>query len=272
MGWGQNRFALLVGIGNYSSESGWPVIHGNNDISLIRQALIRQGFSDESIILLCDSVATKENILSAFDKIASIASTGDLIYIHFSGHGQQITDLNGDETDGFDEAWIPYDAKKQYEAGVYEGEKHLIDDELNTILARLRIRVGVKGKLIVVADACHSGSGSRGLPQDTIFVRGSGDKFIIPERVSNIKRKSPPTDWLFIAACKPYQSNYEYKSPGGKYYGILSYVIANEKKRFDVSKYVVLLEEWSREVSEKSRYPQDIDNEGRPSRNNSYMF
>lgn len=41
--WGQSRLALLIGIGNYPEGSGWNLIHGNNDISIIWDALIRQG-------------------------------------------------------------------------------------------------------------------------------------------------------------------------------------------------------------------------------------
>ena len=270
--WAQSRHALLIGIGDYPCESGWSVIHGDNDISIIKAALIRQGFPTDNILQLLNSDATKDNILHAFETIANHCQQGDIVYVHFSGHGQQITDLNGDEEDGFDEAWIPYDAKKSYLAGVYEGEKHLTDDELNPIFTKLRVRVGTKGKIIIIADACHSGSGSRGLTNDDVYVRGTAEKFVIPLQASNVHKKPEPTEWLFVAACKPYQSNYEYRSSAGEYYGILSYVIAGDSKQFDVCKYMDLLREWSESVSELSRYPQNLDNEGQPSRKNSFMF
>lgn len=270
--WGQSRRALLIGIGNYPEGTGWNIIHGNNDVSIIKDALLHQGFSSEDILQLIDSEATKANILLSIDKLSESCQVGDIVYLHFSGHGQQITDLNGDEVDGFDEAWIPYDARKAYESGEYEGENHLTDDELNTLFTKLRVRVGARGKIIIVADACHSGSGSRGLPDDEVFVRGTGDKFIIPRQGSNVIKKPAPTEWLFVAACKPYQSNYEYRSPSGEYYGVLSYVIAGDTKQFDVCKYIDLLQEWTDSVSGLSRYPQDLDNEGQPSRKNSFMF
>ena len=69
--WGQSRYALLIGIGDYPEGSGWNKIHGNNDISLIKSTLIRQGFSEESIMQLIDSAAIKNNILKAFDDLAS---------------------------------------------------------------------------------------------------------------------------------------------------------------------------------------------------------
>lgn len=270
--WGQSRHALLIGIGNYPEDSGWSIIHGNNDVSIIKDALVRQGFSQENTIQLIDSEATKENILLAFETLSNRCKRGDVVYIHFSGHGQQVSDLNGDEEDGFDEAWIPYNAMKSFKAGVYEGEKHLIDDELHTILTKLRVHIGEKGKIIIIADACHSGSGSRGIPNDEMFVRGTGDKFIIPRQSSYVGKKPEPTEWLFVAACKPYQSNYEYRTLDGDYYGVLSYIIANEQKQFDICKYSELLLEWSKSVSEKSRYPQDLDADGQPCRRSSYLF
>ena len=269
---GQSRHALLLGIGNYPGDSGWNTIHGNNDIAIIDTALIRQGFSADNIMNLIDSEATKENILLSIEQLCERCRQGAVVYLQFSGHGQQITDVNGDEEDGFDEAWIPYDAHKVYEAGKYEGEKHLTDDELNTLFTKLRIRVGARGKIIIVADACHSGSGSRGLPDDDVFVRGTRDKFIIPRQGSNIQKKPAPTEWLFVAACKPYQSNYEYRSPNGEYYGVLSYVISKDSKKFDVCKYIDLLQDWSSSVSGLSRFPQNLDNEGQPSRKNAFLF
>ena len=270
--WGQSRHALLIGIGDYPEDSGWNTIHGNNDVSIIKEALLRQGFSSDEVLQLTDSEATKEGILISFDKLSERCKAGDVVYLHFSGHGQQITDLNGDEEDGFDEAWIPYDARKLYSPGEYEGENHLTDDELNTLFTKLRVRVGSRGKIIVVADACHSGSGSRGLPDEDVFIRGTGDKFIIPRQGSNVIKKPASTEWLFIAACKPYQSNYEYRSPAGEYYGVLSYVISVDSKQFDVCRYMDLLKEWTNSVSGLSKYPQDLDNEGQPSRKNSFMF
>ena len=270
--WGQSRHALLIGIGNYPEDSGWNAIHGNNDITIIKAALVRQGFSPSNIIQLKDSSATKADILQGFALITSRCKPGDIVYIHFSGHGQQITDINGDEEDGFDEAWIPFDAKKEYEKGVYEGENHLIDDEINGLLKALRQRVGERGKIVVVADACHSGSGSRAEDDDELIVRGSDKRFILPDSSSLKQFVTGKNDWLFIAACKPYQTNYEHKTAGGVYYGLLSFIIASDARAFISTDYSEVLKEWNARLQALSKYPQDIDGEGAPNRNDSYLF
>ena len=269
----QNRYALLIGIGDYPQDSGWNKIHGDNDVSIIKTLLLQQGFVEDNIMVLKNSEATKSGILAAMDQLRGKAQTGDVVYIQFSGHGQQVTDLNGDEEDHFDEAWIPYDAKKKYVAGEYEGQNHILDDELNKYLNGLRSKVGIRGKIVLVADACHSGSGSRGLGDDEeVYVRGTDEKFIIPGGGANIVRKEEPVYWLYVGACKPYQTNYEYKTADGVFYGSLSYVIANGNSNLVTSDYRDVINQWRKALVEITRYPQDMDDEGRPSRRSDMMF
>lgn len=270
---GQDRYALLIGIGKYPEYSGWNDIHGDNDVSIIKTLLLEQGFKEENVAVLVNSSATKAVIMSALEELRERANSGDVVYIHFSGHGQQVTDLDGDESDRYDEAWIPYDARKKYEAGVYEGENHILDDELNLYLNGLRSKVGARGKIVLVADACHSGSGSRGLSDDEDeFVRGTNEKFEIPGGGSNVIKKEAPVYWLYVGACKPYQTNYEHKATDGTYYGSLSYVIANGDTNLVTSDYRDVINLWKAALVEITRYPQDLDDEGRPSRRSNMLF
>lgn len=269
----QEKRALLIGIGNYPIENGWNQIHGSNDVDLIRETLVSQGFLNQNIKQLLDENATYDNILSALQELLSVANKNDVVYIQFSGHGQRITDTDGDEEDRLDESWIPYDAHKCYRKGIYEGEKHITDDFLNEYLTKLRFRVGYGGKIIVIADACHSGSGSRGLSNDEeVFKRGSNETFVIPKETANVIRKEKPIDWLFVAACKSYQTNYEYRDEQGNYYGSLSYSISKSESQLLDIKYSEAVDIWSNIMSGITVYPQDIDDEGRPSKKNSTLF
>lgn len=268
----QNRYALLIGIGDYPPDSGWNKIHGDNDVTIIKTLLLEQGTIADNITVLTNAEATKSGIVTAMDQLRGRVQKGDVVYIHFSGHGQQVTDLNGDEVDYFDEAWIPYDAKKRFIPGEYEGENHIIDDDLNAFLNGLRSKVGTLGKIILVADACHSGSGSRSLMNEEEYVRGTDEKFIIPGGGANIVRKEAPVYWLHVAACKPYQTNYEYKTADGTYYGSLSYVISIGNIDLVSSDYRDVINQWRKALVEITRYPQDLDDEGRPSRKSNLMF
>lgn len=267
----QERRALLIGIGEYPPGSEWTLVHGNNDVRIIREFLLGLGLRGECIETITNEKATKKGILSALERLTKIAGKGDAVYIHFSGHGQQVTDLDGDEEDGFDEAWVPYDAWKKYVAGVYEGENHIIDDEINVCLKKLRAKVGAKGRITLVSDACHSGSGSRGLEDDEYF-RGTDEKFILPSRVARKSGRSNTVEWLFIGACKSYQTNYELKAPDGKFYGCLSYVIASSEVDLSAVPYSDVLTQWAEALERIVRYPQEIDAEGTASRESNTIF
>jgi hypothetical protein len=198
----QEKKALLIGIGNYPTESGWNRIHGDNDVSIIQPVLQSYGFEHENIKTLINADATFSGISRAFENLIENCNKNDIVYIQFSGHGQQITDLNNDEEDGFDESWVAYDALLSYVSGVYHGQCHFTDDNLNRYAQRLRNKVGRHGKIIVVSDACHSGGGARGDEDD--IARGSRDKFIIPISQSKPVKEDQVEDMplLFIAACK----------------------------------------------------------------------
>lgn len=206
----QTKRALVIGIGEQADKS-WAKINGDKDVPLVQQMLHKVGYTD--VRTLVNKQATKAGIISAFKKLAAQCTDGDIVYIHFSGHGQQVTDVNGDEgkEDGWDEAWIPYDAYLKYDAKRYKGEKHLIDDELNTLLTAIRNKIGDSGKLLVVVDACHSGDSSRGDDIDET-VRGVKDEFVIPVKRRGTARKAPE-QWLTLSACKDYQLNQEMKNP-----------------------------------------------------------
>lgn len=221
--------ALVIGIGSYPTSGGWSPINGDKDIPIVENILLANGFQKKDIVKLQNEKATFASICSEMESLISRAKTGDFIYIHFSGHGQQISDQNGDETDGFDEAWIPYDAPQAYTAGKYEGQRHITDDHLNHWLHRLRTHIGPTGMLIVVADACHSGDGTRDTEEEEeeqIVIRGTSDKFIIPTATSQPAEEMYPVEWISISACKPYQCNYEYKGMGS-----LTYAIYQEREQ-----------------------------------------
>lgn len=217
--------ALVIGIGSYPEASGWAKINGDKDLPIVRDMLLANGFQSKDIVELKNESATADAIRKALDALVSKAAKGDVIYIHFSGHGQQITDLHGDEEDGFDEAWIPIDAQFSYVKGKYEGENHIVDDQLNQWLSQLRSKVGATGKITIVADACHSGGGSRGDEDETEYVvRGTSDAFVIPGNTKPFSGEVGTIDWIFISACKSYQCNYEYKGTGS-----LTYALGQQK-------------------------------------------
>ena len=203
----QTRRALVIGIGEQRDKS-WAKINGDKDVAYVQKMLKDAGYKE--VRTLINKQATKARIVTAFNSLTNRCQIGDIVYIHFSGHGQLVTDVNGDEKDGWDEAWVPYDAYRKY-CKEDKGEKHLVDDEINVLLTAIKRKIGEQGKLLVVVDACHSGDSSRGDDLDET-VRGVYDEFVIP--ITRKKRTNRLAEqWLTLCACKDYQLNQELKNP-----------------------------------------------------------
>lgn len=230
----QTKRAFLVGISYYpqTGEQSWNNIHGANDVNLISNTLKSQSFK---ITSLTDKAATAKNIRKGLNDFIATCKLGDMVYLHFSCHGQPFEDLDGDEEDGWDEALIPFDAKKIYVKGKYEGANHITDDELNGYLKSIRSKVGLQGFVYVIIDACHAGSSYRGEEkEDSIIVRGTNIGFSASNRQYTpridkrgkikIEKAANIANICILEACRSYQVNTEIKD-NGKYYGPLSFYV-----------------------------------------------
>ena len=242
----QIKRALVIGLGDQQDKA-WNKINGDKDVPFVQAMLKNAGF--KSVTTLVNRQATKVGIVRAFKRMTASCKQGDVVYIHYSGHGQQMTDVHNDEKDGLDECWIPYDACRKASA-TYHGEKHLTDDELNVYLNAIRNKIGAKGKLLVVIDACHSGDGTRG--EDDEIVRGVEDTLVVDsqnarglyetfeaiksffmgdngkENIINTKAKPLAERWITISACRSDQVNFEMKKPA---VGKLTYALWTEQKK-----------------------------------------
>ena len=234
----QTKRALVVGISEYeqTDNNAWGTIHGANDAELIVPVLKAQGFKATKI---CNKAATAKKIRKALNDLVASCHSGDIVYLHFSCHGQPFEDLNGDEEDGWDESLVPYDAQMVYKRNVYEGQNHITDDELHIYLQKIRKAIGTRGYVCVIVDACHSGGSSRGeddLEEDEeLYERGTkkgfssnGKEFrprINAKSNFQIPQETGVADITILEACRSYQSNYEIKQ-SGKYYGPLSYYVS----------------------------------------------
>ena len=221
------RRALVVFVGEYPEDSGWKKISAERDCRIVLDMLHAGDFRDSDIAVLGDSDATHDAIIRAFSTLVSKAQKGDVVYVHFSCHGQQVTDLDGDEPDGWDEALIPYDARISYGDHGYMGGKHLIDDEVNRFLAALSSKVGETGLVLYVSDACHSGDDYRANEEtaDDVTMRGILDRFEISGSHADFSERLNADGWVSICACREYQNNYEVTVDGQRC-GRLTYAMS----------------------------------------------
>ena len=260
----QRKRAFLVGISHYDTAlTGyqWNNINGVEDVKLLSPILKRQGFS---LITLLDEHTTFANITRQFSQFINCTKKGDIVYLHFSTHGQPIEDLNGDEEDGWDESIVPIDAYKIYKKGVYEGKKHLLDDQLNLYVKKLREKIGPKGFLYVVIDACHAGTSSRA---NDDAIRGTHVGFTYNNKIFKpstskkshyrVEASTKLSNVLFIEACRSDQVNTEIKVDG-KRFGPLSYNIAHALSGFTLTTNAnEFIENIKRSLNKTGRWPNN---------------
>jgi hypothetical protein len=155
----QNRkHALLIGVGRFASPD-FSTLQAEQGVQLMYAALLSKGFVQADMAKLINADATRGNIDRAFARLEGEISPGDVVLVHFYGHGVQIDDDNRDEVDMLDEAFVPYDGQ------FTDSRRHqrlLRDDDLGRYIDRLRARAaGAGGQVCVVFDACHSGTALR---------------------------------------------------------------------------------------------------------------
>jgi hypothetical protein len=195
-----------------------------------------------------DQWPTYENMVRSFRWLTETAKQGDLVYIHYSGHGGRtdtiVPQLKGPK--GLDEALVPTDIGNS-------SARYLRDVEL----AKLLREMADKGLVVTaVLDCCHSGGATRGpLRRDPapregdIAIRGVSfidhterpmDSLVgSPEDVAAGWGKatgalrsaaargfiSPPEvpGCVVLAACRPSEAAYEYPFDGRERNGALTY-------------------------------------------------
>ncbi|GJE88675.1 caspase family protein [Phanerochaete sordida] len=143
--------ALCIGI-NYFGQS--AELKGCiNDANNVKRFLCSQfGYKPDDIVMLTDDaqnprqIPTKQNMLQAMQWLVRDARPNDSLFFHYSGHGGQTKDLDGEEADGYDEVIYPVDFKQN---------GHIVDDTLHDLLVK-PLPPGCR--LTAIFDSCHSGS------------------------------------------------------------------------------------------------------------------
>ncbi|MGF1625560.1 MAG: caspase family protein [Alphaproteobacteria bacterium] len=163
------RHALLVGVTEYPALDERLWLNGPaNDVVLMEQVLLQQGFPEEQITVLsqgenADAEPTRAAILGAIDSLVETVGPGDFVYLQFGGHGsQQPAYDDPSELDGLDEIFLPSDVGPwDGRAGVVENA--IVDNELEPRIMALR---EAGAFVFVVFDSCHSGTMLRAVTSD----------------------------------------------------------------------------------------------------------
>jgi hypothetical protein len=219
------KLALLIAIQDYSFGAFRPLRGTINDLVLMEELLrTRFDFKKENIVTLKDSEATNIGIKQALRDLAAKARQGDVVYIHYSGHGSQKCDLTGSEESGKDSTLVSYGARsgeKQLPgSGECEATRHLkaakpqappkdpdsydvVDKEINYYLSQIQTKTD---HIIFVADSCHSGS----ITRDAQAVATRGVPFDPRPYPQNDLPQAKTTSWAAVSACGVEQKAHEH--------------------------------------------------------------
>jgi len=225
--------AVLVGINKYDPSLNADLRGCVNDIENMRSLLVNQfGFKADNIRVLTDFRATREGILERLNWLVKDPIVGDELFFHYSGHGSQVRDRNGDElNDSLDEILCPTDL---------DWNNPLTDDDL----AKLFKKVPKGVYLTMFCDSCHSGTMTRGLgnpgpkaerhtarylePPFDIKSRSVDRK--LPVKIIGAKQdKSVAQNHVLISGCKDSQTSAD-ANIGNKYQGAFTWAITKAIK------------------------------------------
>jgi len=216
--------AVLVGVNKYAMPDA-DLAGCVNDVTNVRDVLLKYfGFSAGKIRLLTDSRATRARIMEALAWLVRDAAAGDQLLFHFSGHGSQVADLNGDEVkDRQDEILCPHDMDWD---GVY-----ITDDDLAKIFGGVPKGVNLE----VLLDSCHSGTGTRELAGMALLPEAMRlrPRFLAPppdvagrmdEDMETVRllRATNPMSHVLFTGCRDNQTSAD-AFIGGSFNGAFSY-------------------------------------------------
>jgi len=195
------RKALSIGINYYVLPAGQGQLSGciNDSDTMIGVLKEVFQFQDSQIRRLRDDrkdmMPTKANILASFRWLTDGAQPGDDMFLHYSGHGGQQRDTNGDEASGQDDTLIPCD---------FQSAGQIIDDELYSLLVQ-QLPKGCR--LWVLLDCCHSGT-ALDLPYKVqISEDGKSVKCSSVPQKGGIAGQPSEAEVIMISGCKDEQTS-----------------------------------------------------------------
>ncbi|KAG8725585.1 Ca(2+)-dependent cysteine protease [Ceratobasidium sp. 395] len=265
------RKALLVGC-NYPGGSA-PLNGCINDVFNIKRFLIDNfGYEEGNICVLTDSESshgeigeaesTRANIIQYIDWLVSDAEPDDSLFFHYSGHGSNQEDLQGDEYDGKDESICPTD---------YETAGFLVDDELHELLVK---PLPEGAGLTALFDSCHSGSvldlpwtyETTGAIKEPDDLQGEAENQAAAIDAHQKQFKWSPADVISLSGCRDSQTSADAQF-GGLPSGALSYAFIRAFAKFPQLTYAQLLKAIHNELRGKfdqkpqlsSSHPIDMD-------------
>jgi hypothetical protein len=214
--------ALLIGIQSYGRLGAeWSDLDGPiNDVRLLQSILLQSfGFEQRHVRALLDEEATGRRIREAFERLIRETAPGDVVYVHYCGHGSTVQDANGDEPPNRkDSTLVPIDGRS-------EGAFEILDDEIALWMDQLSRKTP---HVLLVVDACHSGSITRGAIQTRGAPTSDTRDYAWSKSLQPLLEKLESSDskrsrFIRVSSCLDHQLASEYEAADGGVYGLFTW-------------------------------------------------
>jgi Caspase domain len=144
------KSAVIFGSDYYGQNALKGCINDANDI---KKFLLRErGFDASNVTTLYNNKMTRKAMLQALDELAArthiVAKQNKkpAVFFYYSGHGVQVPDTRGIESEGMAEAIVPYDFAKSELIKDYE------------LFERFIQKLNAQTELFIFTDCCNSGT------------------------------------------------------------------------------------------------------------------
>jgi|GEM_PF-1438859 len=198
---GSQSFGVVIGISVYKNLPPKSQLQfADRDATAIRDFLVgpNGGFKPENVDLLVNDQASQASIFRALGKLQNRASTRDLAFIFFAGHG-----FVNSSNQGF---VLANDSKP--DDLVFTAVEM---DRFNSLIKNLRAR-----SVVIMTDACHSGT------IGDLQNQGGSSESVVNLSVKNFAEASGRKDQtsFILSAASPTQSSWEM---GALQHGLFTY-------------------------------------------------
>jgi hypothetical protein len=186
--------ALVIGVGSYTHDAGKNVpitVADAQEVASVLRDPQFCGYPEHQVNKLHDAAATREGILATLDALAANTTTDDTVFLFYSGHGNAGDDGHYYLTTN-DTRWTS--SKVISGTGIRDGE----------LLERLRLIPSKR--MLLIFNACHAGSISPTLGEDTPFTGKS-----LPDQMASALLATGEGR-IIITACR--ESQYSFIGTG----------------------------------------------------------
>ncbi|WP_440533285.1 caspase family protein [Variovorax sp. YR566] len=190
--------ALLVGVSELVNQPQVLWLQApRNDVMLMRDALLRQGFAAPDIAVLADGVSgaalpESQAIHDALARLLAQSKSGDFVLLYFSGHGTRLRDIakRYQEPDGLSENFLARDVRGTL------GSDNVLTGDLRDVDFDAWIQSFLAKNVFVasVFDTCSANSMTRGTADAPATAEGPPDDEVRWRglRVTQLTGGAPP--------------------------------------------------------------------------------